>query len=141
MRLPQIKLGAKITVCIVIVLMIAMGSLTSISFWYMSGSLQTNIKAALQNTAADQADIVSNALKNYKTNVENQAIDSGLQSNSTSTKIKLLNQIVKENNYASMGVAFDGGTITYNSGIKENIASTAFYKLALAGKTVISDPV
>jgi len=139
-RLTQMKLGIKITICIVIVLMIAMGSLTSISFLYMSGSLQSNIKAALQNTAADQANLISNVLKSYKTNIENQALDSGLQSGSIRVKNKVLNQIVKENNYVSMGVASTDGTITYNNGVKANISSAVYFKSALTGKTVVSDP-
>lgn len=126
----------------VLILIVCVG-LGLTSFVESYNTLASNAEQSLYQMAEQSAKVV-------QTNVEGQLdVMNALAGNyyiksdmlSTDQKLKILKDEVKRTGIISMGIGDSNGNVVYTDGVKANLSDRDNYKLALQGKSSVSDPV
>lgn len=136
-HLFKFGLGAKITLCMALVIAVSMSALSYLSYYNMSLAMQDNIKTSLQNTAVKNANRLSEEISKYESFVEKTATSLNLISDD-SAKQKLLRASAKSDGFTKLGIADTNGNIMYQDGSTGSVASKSYFKTALAGKTTLT---
>lgn len=126
----------------VLILIICVG-LGITSFVESYNTLASNAEQSLYQMAEQSAKVV-------QTNVEGQLdVMNALAGNyyiksdtlSIDQKLSILKDEVKRTGIISMGIGDLNGNVAYTDGVKANLADRDNYKLALEGKSSVSDPI
>jgi methyl-accepting chemotaxis protein len=99
------------------------------------------MKQLIQTQAEDKAQIVKGQIDKYFLGVQGVALRNVVQTMDWGTLLPALLEETPRLGFMKMGVADLQGNAKYSNGTTTSIASRQYFKDALAGKTVISDPL
>ena len=125
-----------------VVLVIIIG-LSLISLIISSNALSNNTNKTMPTIAQEGAKIVS-ARVTEQLSILNQISYDNTVTDSTKSindKISFLNEFVKNNNYIKIGISDVSGNIEYTNFSSGNIADREYFKRAIKGEEVVSDPL
>ena len=133
------KIGTKITVIVVLLMVVSLSSVGFISFNSASDALFTSTESSLTMQASQTAQIVSQEVQSYKVNLNNTAkILAGVDSDGVIRTV--LADSKTEKGYAYVGYTDLSGKTVSPDDMVIDLTETEWYQQALAGEPVITRP-
>lgn len=125
-----------------IVLVIIIG-LSVFSLLLSSKALSNNIEKTMPAIAQEGAKAVSARITEQLSILKQISYESTVTNSSKSIndKLSVLNTYVKIDNYIKIGVSDLNGNIEYTNSTSENIADKEYFKKAIKGEEVVSNPL
>ncbi|WP_123053210.1 methyl-accepting chemotaxis protein [Clostridium sp. JN-1] len=137
------SIKVKLLVPIEILILIVIIGLSSVSLKLSSKAIANSNSKTMTKIAEEGADIVSVKVSEQLSILQQIALRDSITDSTKSVEDKLaaLNDDVKRNNYISIAIVDLNGNAKYTDGKSANISERDFYKKALSGKAVVSDPI
>lgn len=135
------SIGFKINICISILLIAAMSTTGILYFIQSSQSLESEIKANLQSTVKNNANLIEEKLKNLKWQVFNTANDVKMKTMDWETQKVCLMDDIGRLDFQNMAVCNLDGKANFINNMTEDISDMDFFKFAKQGNEVISNPI
>jgi len=137
----NMKVGAKITAVIIILMVLGLGTVSVIAYNGASAALFENISTDAQARAVDVAQTIAQTVAGEIKAMEVIANSAALRSLDWETqRVELVLQ-AKKFGYSDMGVAGLDGIIHSTGGAETSVADREYYKKAIQGSANLSDPV
>lgn len=126
----------------VLILIVCVG-LGITSFVESYNTLASNAEQSLYQMSEQSAKVVQNNVEGQLDVMNALATNYYIKSDvlSTDEKLNILKDEVKRTGIISMGIGDSNGNVVYTDGVKANLSDRNNYKLALQGKSSVSDPV
>lgn len=135
------SVGAKITVCITCLLLVALSTLSLISYNGASSSLTNSMQSNMQSTTNLNAKLISEKLNFYKKEAQDTASKKSIQSMDWALQEPVLAQDAKADGFLKMGIADLNGSARYSDKTSTNISERQYFMAAAQGITTVSDPL
>jgi methyl-accepting chemotaxis protein len=137
----HIKIGFKITLCMSVLLTVAMTTTGFIYFGQASQNLENSLKDNLKNLTSDNTNLISEKLQNLQWQVSNASNGVKVKSLVWELQKEELMEDISSLQLQNMGVSDMNGNLTYIDNTKENISDEQFFAIAKQGDNIISDPI
>lgn len=137
----KLKIGAKITACVTILIAIACGTIGIISYRSSSSILDETLEASFEENAFQYAEMIRQKIESIEIDAQNTASKARIQSMDWAIQKPALLDDIKRVGYINMSVADLAGKSNCTDGRTEDISNTAYFKSALNGETRITDPI
>jgi methyl-accepting chemotaxis protein len=136
------SIQTKLTVTIIVIFLAALGTLGGLNYWKARSILTETITASMQKEAASAADDVGAWIAARKNEVLMMATGPVIVSGNKEAMVPFLKGATDSNKaYESISYADPTGDTITAAGTKVNSADRDYFKRALAGEVVISDPL
>jgi methyl-accepting chemotaxis protein len=137
----HIKIGFKITLCMSVLLTVAMTTTGFIYYGQSSQNLENSLKDNLKNLTSDNTNLISEKLQNLQWQVSNASNGVNVKSLVWESQKEELMEDIGSLQLQNIGVSDLNGNLTYIDNTKENISKEPFFAMARQGNNVISDPI
>ncbi|MEA1960894.1 MAG: methyl-accepting chemotaxis protein [Bacillota bacterium] len=135
------KISYKLAVNFTIVLLVVCGALGSIAYYYSSQALMNEAQGQLVLVAEQASRVVEARVQNPLQELKGIAARDEIKSMDLAVQMPSLTEQRKDSSVNQIAVVSADGIATYSSGIIENLHDKDYVKTALAGESLISDPV
>ncbi|KNY29703.1 methyl-accepting chemotaxis protein [Pseudobacteroides cellulosolvens] len=138
--IKNMKIGAKITMAVTFIILIASITIGLLSYSSSSKSLHEALESNLKSRALDGAEIVASEVKSLLKDVESITYNTEIQSMNWAIQKNILIEAVKRLGCIRMGITDLTGKGTFTDGSTPDLSSMNYIKQALQGITNITDP-
>jgi methyl-accepting chemotaxis protein len=135
------SIGRKITLCVAIIIIAAMGITGGATYLTISKNMQSTVRSNMLSSVQDKANLLSTQIGCYKKFVKSAADSDAVRSlNSERQKDELKNDMTKYG-FINMGYSDSSGNVEFVDGTSEALAYQTFYINAQNNQVVtVSDP-
>jgi len=137
----KMKIGTKLVVIVSLLLIISVGSVAILTYETSASNLNTSAEKELANRAYDNSIVIGNKTAEIKAQIDGVAIRNVITSMDWNTQKAPLLDHMKKLQYSNIGIADTNGDIRFVDETTSNISDRDYFKEALKGKTIISEPL
>lgn len=136
------SLQTKLTVIILSIFLIAMGALGGLNYWQANKMLTEKIFEDLQEMAKNEGETVGDFFESRLNEIGMMAVAPVILNGKAEEITPFLVNAAKANKaYDTIGYILPDGSYINSSGAKGSLADRDYFKKAIKGETVISDPI
>jgi methyl-accepting chemotaxis protein len=136
------SIQTRLTVVILLILLVALGTLGGLNYWKARDIITDNIVASMEEKAFGGVGDVSDWLEARKAEITMMTAAPVVQSGNPEAIQPFLVNAAKQNKvYDSIGYIMPDGSYTNSTGVKGSLADRDYFPKAMRGETVISDPL
>lgn len=134
------SIGAKITICTTLIILIAMTVLGILSYTQASGSMTSQLNADMLSNAAAYSNVVAGELQIYKNDVQQTASKESIRSLDWNQQNSVLESDAKLDGFLYMAFVSPNGDFRASDGQTMNVSGRDYFIQAMRGNTYCSDP-
>ncbi len=135
------KIGFKITLCMSVLLTVAMSTAGIIYYRQSSQNLEISLKDNLQSLTYDNSNLISLRLKNLQWQVSNASNGVKVKSLVWESQKEELMEDIGDLELQNLGVCDLTGKLKFIDDTTQNVSQEPFFKETKLGSNVISDPI
>lgn len=136
------SIQTKLTIIILSIFLIAMGTLGVLNYWRARGIITENIRNDIQENALNSAGDVADWLEARKSELVMISAAPVVQGGNFDDIVPFLSNAVKLNSaYVSIGYTAPNGECVNSLGARANLADRDYFKRAMQGESSVSDPL
>lgn len=136
------SIKTRLTLAMLVLVLLSVAVLGSVSYWNAKKTIIQEMEISLTTLAKDNAKILGMWMEQRKSEVESMAhspLTTGIADNTAMEYLRHENK--RNQQFASFMMADAKGNASFVNGQQANITERPYFKQAMAGKTIISDPV
>ncbi len=135
------SIGQKITICVAVIIVIAMGITGGASYFSINQNMQTTVRTDMLASVQDKANTLSAQISCYKRFLKSAAGSDAIKSMDKARQQKQLQDAKSEYEFLNIGFADDSGNVDFVDGASEQFVDQSFYGDAVNKQAVtVSDP-
>lgn len=134
------SIGTKVSLVMTIVIIIALGVTSLLNITTSTGIIKNQLNSDMEEDVDSNADLIAEKIELYKTEVEETASKSSIQTLDWSQQLPVLKSDLEKYKFKGMAFSTTGGQLTKTDGSKADITERDYFKEAMQGETAVSDP-
>ncbi|MGE5379646.1 MAG: methyl-accepting chemotaxis protein [Methylocystaceae bacterium] len=135
------SVGTRLTVMVSLVVLFVCAALSAVSYQTASNSLIANVEETLPEKATDCSKLIARSIQVHMAAIEGVAAQPEICSMIWEQQQPVLNFENQRLGYQNLGVATLDGMLHYPDGSTAYIGNKDYFKAAVSGKSVMSDPM
>jgi methyl-accepting chemotaxis protein len=140
-KFHNMKLTAKIATFVTVLLILGFGIVGIVTYSVASKALTDSINTNLLNSAKDAAVIFGNKCAAMEIEAKMAAERNDISTMNWTIQKEALSDICESMGFMSAAVADTTGNANFTNGKTANIAERDYFKTAMAGETIVADPI
>lgn len=137
------SIKSKMTLLFSLIVLIGMAALSFTGYYFAQNSLTGEVEKALVNISHEVSKTIAQRIEHRLTLLSTVSTDEKIRDSNVpmAEKIEIIKRKMGETDFKTVGIASENGDLNLTDGKVINISDRDYYKKALSGQKVVSEPL